>query len=95
MSSNRHHVLRADGGNRTPFEYECYSCGFEKESFDPPVIPLRDCPECDDVLHHVGPVVAECDECGAELLYPGNPGLGGYRNETLCDTCYGRRKAAI
>lgn len=81
--------------DKTPFQYECYSCGHETEMFDPPTIPLHDCPKCDDVLHHIGPIVSECDECGAGLLYQGNPGLGGYRNETLCDTCYDRRKAAI
>lgn len=83
------------GGDAQPFEYECYDCGYEEESFDPPKIPLRDCPECaEGSLHHVGPIIEECDECGQGLLYPGNPGLGGYRDEVLCDTCYDRRIAA-
>jgi uncharacterized protein (DUF983 family) len=68
------------------FEYECYTCGHEVETDESPVLPLRPCPECDDgKLHHVGPIVDECDECGAGLLYHGNSGLG---RDTLCDGCY-------
>lgn len=70
------------------WEYECYNCGHEEHSDESPVIPLRGCPECEDgKLHHVGPVLDECDECGADLLYHGNDGMG---RETYCDNCYDR-----
>jgi len=36
-------------------------------------------------------VVDQCDDCGADLLYPGNR----WGSETVCDGCYGRLEAML
>lgn len=72
--------------NRIIYEYRCLECGAEYETKDKPVLPLRDCENCEGGrMHHVGPELDECDKCGQGLLYYGNNGLG---RDTLCDGCY-------
>jgi hypothetical protein len=78
---------------RIIYEYCCFECDAEVESEDSPIIPLRDCPECDDGrMHHVGPILAECDKCGDGLLYSGNSGLG---DDTLCDNCFDKMEVMM
>ena len=78
--------------NRIIYEYRCIDCGAESEDEELRRIPLEDCPECGGRRFHVGPILAECDYCGAGLLYSGNSGLG---DDTLCDGCYDRMRSGM
>jgi len=51
-----------------------------------------DCPDCGEMMRHVGPVLDVCDECGQELLYRGCQGLG---YSTVCERCYERMAEVV
>lgn len=76
------------------YEYRCVECDADVEN-DGEKLPLgRECAECGGYLQHVGPVLDECDKCGAGLLYHGNS-IHAFGLESVCDGCYDRIASAI
>jgi hypothetical protein len=79
------------------WEFAC-SCGSDLEvpateiDFSPTSLVKPDCPDCGEMMRHVGPVLDVCDECGQELLYRGCQGLG---YSTVCERCYERMAEVV